>query len=126
MATNTTAPNALAGTCYVTIDGVTYDIAGEGNYQCSDVMREPLQGQNGFQGYSEKPVGGAMTWQGRNSSAVSISALNACVNSSVVFELINGKTIIGQGMFRNGEPIKVNTEDGTFDLEFFGASVTEN
>lgn len=120
-----TAPNALAGTAYVTIDGVTYDIAGEGSYTCSSVVREPLQGQNGFHGYSEKPVGGSITWQGRNSSLVSIAALNACVNSTVVLELINGKTVIGQGMFRNGEPIKANTEDGTFDLEFFGANVTE-
>ena len=121
-----TTANALAGTCYVTAGGVTYDISGEGIYQCSDVVREPLQGQNGFHGYSQKPVGGMMGWKGRNSSAVSIAAVNALVNGTVVFELINGKTIVGQGMFRNGDPIKVDTEDGTFDVEFFGPSVTEN
>ena len=121
-----TTANALAGTCYVTAGGVTYDIAGEGRYQCSGAVREPLQGQNGFQGFSEHSVGGMMTWQGRNSSAVAIAALNDLVNASVVFELVNGKTIVGQGMFRNGDPITVNTEDGTFEVEMFGPSVTEN
>ena len=121
-----TTANALAGTCYVTAGGVTYDIVGEGNYQCSSVVREALQGQNGFQGFSEKQVGGMMSWKGRNSSAVSIAALNNLVNASVVFELINGKVIVGQGMFRNGDPIKVDTEDGSFDIELFGPTVTEN
>jgi hypothetical protein len=123
---NSTAPNALAGTCYVTIDGVSYDIVGEGSYQCSGGSREALNGQNGFHGYKEKPMPGNMKWKGRNSSAVAIAALNGCVNSSVVFELINGKTIIGRNMFRNGEPITVDTEEGEFDLEFTGKSVTEN
>ena len=118
--------NALAGTCYATIGGVTYDIVGEGAYQCSGAVREALNGQNGFQGCSEKQVGGMISWKGRNSQAVVIATLNSATNVTVELQLINGKTIIGQGMFRNGDPIKVDTEDGTFDLEFYGPSVTEN
>ena len=118
--------SALAGTAYVTIDGKSYTIAGEGSYMPSSVSREALIGQDGWHGYSEKPQAGKISWKGRDSGSLSIKQLNEASDATVVLVLINGKTVIGRNMVRTGEPIAVNTEDATFDVEFQGPDVTEN
>ena len=119
-------PNRLAGVMYVTVDGRPYQVSGEGTYQVSGSKREPLVGQDGWHGYSETPQPGMMKWKGRDGNQVLIGALNEASNVTGVEQLANGKTIIGRNMVRMGDPIAVNTEDGTFDLEFTGPDVTEN
>jgi len=51
-------PNRLAGTCYLTIDGASYMLAGDFSYKISGVSRETLKGQDGIHGYSETPQPG--------------------------------------------------------------------
>jgi hypothetical protein len=116
----------LAGTLSATIDGKTYNVSGEGSYTLSSVTRETLKGQSGVHGYSEMPAPGKIGFKGRDSSDAVIAALNGATNATVVFQLANGKTIVGRNMWRAGEPITVNTEDATFDLELEGPDVTEN
>lgn len=120
------SPNLLAGTCYVSIDGVSLAIVGEGTYRPSGVKRETLTGQDRVHGYSELAGAGMMSWKGRDGNNVSIAQLNAMTNGTVVFQLANGKVIIGSGMWRVGDPISVNTEDGSFPFDCEGPSVTEN
>jgi len=118
--------NAIAGAASVTIDGRAYNIAGEGSYQPSGNSRAALSGQDGYHGYSEMPLPGKITWKGRDSGALSISALSEASDVTVVLSLANGKTVIGRNMTRMGEgPISVNTEDGTFDCDFTGPDVVE-
>ena len=117
---------ALAGTAFVTIDGKSYSIVGEGTYKVSGETREMLKGQDGIHGYKAMPEAGKINWKGRDSAGVSIAALNASSNATVVLALANTKTIIGRNMVRTGEPIEVNSEEGTFDVVFEGADVTEN
>lgn len=119
---------AIAGSLSATIDGKSYAVAGEGTYQVSaGGKRETLMGQDGYHGFSEMPQPGKMSWKGRDASNVSISALSAAAGITVVQSLANGKTIIGRNMVRIGDkPIEVNTEDGTFAVEFEGPEVTEN
>jgi hypothetical protein len=116
--------NALAGTLYVTVDGVSTSCVGEGEWRLSDETREVMMGADGFHGYKAKPQYGLMKFKGRYSPAVSISTLNGAVNATVVFALINGQSVIGSGMFRNGDPISVTTEEADFDIEFAGPTVT--
>ena len=119
-------PNRLAGVASVTIDGRAYSISGEGSYQPSGSKREALSGQDGYHGYSEMPLPGKISWKGRDSGGLSISALSDATDATVVLSLANGKTIIGRNMTRMGDaPIAVNTEDATFDVEFYGPDVTE-
>ena len=118
--------NASAGIAYITVDGASYDIAGECSYTLSSETREAMTGMNGVHGPKRTIKAGMIKIQGRNGSAVDIGALGAILSASVVLELVNGKTIIGRNMWREGEPIEVNAEDGTFPLEFAGPSVTEN
>ncbi|HZU64972.1 MAG TPA: phage tail tube protein [Novosphingobium sp.] len=118
--------SAIAGTLSITVDGVTYAVAGQGTYLVSSTTRETLTGQDAVHGYSEKPAAGHIAWQGRDSGAVSMATLNSANGVTVVASLINGKVIIAQNAWRDGEPAEVNTEDGTFSIRFASASVTEN
>lgn len=117
---------ALAGTLSATIDGKAFSVAGEGTYRCSGSKRETLMGQDGYHGFSEMPAAGKISWKGRDSSVVSVSALSEASDATVVLSLANGKIIIGRNMVRIGDgPIEVNTEDGTFAVDFEGPEVTE-
>ena len=118
--------NRLAGVMSATIDGKSFSVSGEGSYTPSSVKRETLLGQDAVHGFSEMPAAGAMSWNGRDGNDALIAALNNMVDGTVVFALANGKTIIGRNMWRVGDPIKVNTEDGTFPCEFEGPDVSEN
>ncbi|MBV8970914.1 MAG: phage tail tube protein [Sphingomonadaceae bacterium] len=118
--------SALAGTAFVTIDGKSYSIVGEGTYRVSSETRESLLGQDGYHGYKAMPAAGKISWKGRDSSGVSVAAIAAASNATVTLELANGKTIIGRNMVRVGDPIEVNTEDATFTVDFEGPEVTEN
>jgi len=118
--------NLLAGVAYVTIDGRSYSIVGEGTYRTSSSKRETLRGQDGVHGYSEVPQEGKIAWKGRDRGDLSIHDLNEASDVTVVLELANGKTVIGRNMWRCGDPIEVNTEDASFSVEFEGAEVTEN
>lgn len=48
--------NRLAGTAYVTVNGVTVMVEGSFKYQVSKVNRTTLTGMDGVHGYKEKPV----------------------------------------------------------------------
>jgi hypothetical protein len=116
----------LAGTMSATIDGKSYLVVGEGTYRVSGAKRETLMGQDGYHGYSESPVAGMMSWNGRDGSDVAIAALSNAANATVVFNLANGKTIMGRNMVRTGDgPIEVKTEDATFPVQFEGPDVSE-
>lgn len=119
-------PNRIAGFAFVTIDGRSYSIAGEGTYRPSTAKRETLTGQDGVHGYSEMPTAGKISWKGRDSGSVSIAALNDAVNATVVLQLANGKVIVARNAWRTGDPCEVNSEDGTFAVDFESADVTEN
>lgn len=113
-----TDPNRIAGTASVTIDGQSFTIVGEGTYRLSAEHRETLKGQSGIEGYSAMPMEGKISWKGRDGSNVDIDALNNATNATVVLTPANGKSIIARNAWRSGDPIEVNTEDGSFSIEF--------
>jgi hypothetical protein len=94
--------NRLAGTCYLTVDGM-----------------------DRIHGYSEKPnvphIGGTI----RDMGNLSVAALNAMTNVTVVAELANGKTIIGRNMW-TVETQTAKSADATIDVKWEGLEVTEN
>lgn len=118
---------AIAGYLSATIDGQSYNVAGEGTYRVSaGGKRESAMGQDGYHGFTQMPIAGKISFKGRDTAAVSISALSSFAGGTIVLALANGKTIIGRNMVRIGDaPIEVNTEDGTFPVDFEGPEVTE-
>ncbi|MFC0683095.1 phage tail tube protein [Novosphingobium clariflavum] len=121
MATN----NLIAGFAFITIDGTSYAIAGEGTYRISTNKRETLIGQDGVHGYSETPTAGMISWQGRDSGALSITDLNDAVDVTVQLELANGKNVIARNAWRAGDPVEVSSENATFNVVFESADVKE-
>ena len=125
MASNNT--NRLAGTATVSVDGVTYMVAGDFSYTPASVERETLVGQDSVHGYSEKPVQGKIGMTLRDSGGLTVADLNAMTNVTIVAELANGKTIIGRNMW-TVETQESKTADATIDTKFEGPQgcVTEN
>ena len=118
--------SAIAGTLSLTINGVTYAVAGQCEYLVSSTTRETLKGQDGVHGFKEMPNEGHISFQGRDTGAVLMKTLNDATGVSAVAHLANGKVIIATNAWRDGDPAAVNTEDGTFNIRFASASVTEN
>jgi hypothetical protein len=116
----------IAGTCFVAVDGQRYPLVGDFAYRNSGVTREPKNGADGFHGHKEKPLNGMVRMRLRNSGAVSLSVLNDAVNATIVAELANGKTVIGRNMFRSGEPVTADAEEGEFEVTFEGPDVRDN
>ncbi|WP_260927361.1 phage tail tube protein [Novosphingobium sp. 9] len=117
--------NLIAGFAYITIDGTSYAIAGEGTYRLSTAKRETLIGQDGVHGYAETPASGMISWKGRDSGSLSISDLSDAVDATIQLELANGKNIIARNAWRSGDPVEVSSEDATFTVQFESADVTE-
>ncbi len=117
--------NRLAGTAYVTCDGITIMVAGAFKYSPSTVKRDTLTGMDGVHGYKETPNAPYISCQVRDSGGTSLSDFNGQTNVTIVGELANGKTIIGSGMWCVNTQ-EVDSTEATFDLRWEGGSVTEN
>jgi len=120
-----TTSSRLAGIISFTIDGDTWAVVGPLEYVATDVEVTTLKGQSGVEGYSEMPCEGTISAKLRDRGDEAVASLSAKRNATLVAVAANGKTIYGSGMWRTGTPPKVNTQDGTFDIEFAGPSVTE-
>ncbi len=116
--------NRLAGIAYLSVDGQSYMLSGELSYAVSTVSRETLTGQDAVHGYSEKPHAGFISGTLRDSGALSVAAINAMTNVTVVAELANGKTIIGRNMW-TVEAQEVKATEATFEVKWEGFSVEE-
>lgn len=117
-------PNRLSGVAYLYIDGQSYMVAGEPTYRVARVSRETLIGMDGVHGYSEKPEAGMIGATLRDASTLSVAAINAMTNVTVVLELANGKTITGRNMW-SVDAQEVNASEATFSVKFEGQHVEE-
>lgn len=122
MADNT---NRLAGTANITVDGKSYMLVGDFEYNPSKVTRESLSGMDGVHGYSEKPRPGSISGTLRDSGGLTVADLNDMTNVTIVTELANGKTVIGRNMWTIEDQTAKST-DATIEVKWDGLSVTEN
>lgn len=117
--------NRLAGTAYVTVDGFRIMVVGDFTYSPSTVTRETLTGMDSVHGYKEKPVSGFISCRVRDSGGTTVADFNSQTNVTIVAELANGKTIIGEGMWSVNHQ-EVRSEDAELEVRWEGGSVTEN
>jgi hypothetical protein len=118
------AQGKLAGTAFLTIDGVNYLLQGEPKWRCADITRETLAGSDGIHGFKEKPIAGYISGRLRDADNITVADFNAMTNSTVVLELANGKVIIGRNMW-TVEAQEVDSEDAVFDVRFESPFVEE-
>ncbi|WP_038835420.1 phage tail tube protein [Yersinia pseudotuberculosis] len=97
--------NRLAGTAYVTVDGITVMVA--------------------VHGYKETINAPYIVCQIRDSGGISVSDFNDQTHVNIVCELANGKTIIGSAMWSVNTQ-EVDSTEGTLEVRWEGGSVTEN
>lgn len=119
------ADRRIAGTCYVSADGVRLALVGEFTYRPSGVSREVKMGSDGYHGTKEKPMQGQIKAKIRDTSALQVSSLNAMTDISVVAELANGKTVIGRNMAQVGEPPSADAEEAEIEITWEGPDVRE-
>lgn len=117
--------NRIAGTAYVTVNGVSVMVEGSFKYQPSTVNRTSLVGMDGVHGYKEKPVASYISARLRDSGGTNVRGFNGQTNVNVVAELANGKTIIGRALWAVNVQ-EVESEDAVFDVRWEGRDVTEN
>ncbi|MEQ1968747.1 phage tail tube protein [Xenorhabdus nematophila] len=120
---NTT--NRLAGTAYVSVNGISIMVVGDFTYSPSTVTRETLTGMDYVHGYKEKPNAPYISCRVRDSGGTTVADFNNQTNVTIVAELANGKTIIGEGMWTVNTQ-EVRSEDAEFEVRWEGISVTEN
>lgn len=118
------AQRRLAGTVFVSVDGQTIPIVADCEWTVSDITRESLLGMDGFHGYSEKPAICHMQATFRDTGDRLAATFRDMVNVTVVFELANGKTIIGANMITT-EAIVVNSTDATSRVRWEGPAILE-
>ena len=122
---NTT--NRIAGTAYVSVDGISYALSGEIEYNPSLVKRESVEGQDGVHGYKEMPMAPYISATLRDMNGLSVAGLNSMTNNTVTVQLANGKLIVGRNMWTVDAQSSKAT-DGTVEVKWEGlqGSVTEN
>lgn len=112
-------PNRLAGTAYVTVDGVPQQLIGSLEYSSATVTRETESGQDGVHGFSEKPKPSYIAGTFRDNGKVSLEQINAMDNVTVDVRLNNGKRVIGRNMWTVGE-LTSKTEKGEIEIRWEG------
>lgn len=122
MADNT---DRVAGICFLSIDGQREALVGEFAYQVSGVTREAKVGADGPHGFKEKPVMGNITGKIRDRGGLSLTALGAMTNVTVIAELANGKVATARNAFWSGDPPKADAEEAEVEIKFESKDVTD-
>jgi hypothetical protein len=108
----------LAGITVASVNGVVYNVT-EFSWSPGIYKRESLTSFSGVDGYSELYRPPYVAGKFRDAKSVSVNSFNAMTNATVVFQLANGKSIVGHGLWNTGET-DVAGVDATFDFKFEG------
>lgn len=111
--------NRLAGTAFLSVNGITYQLEGALTYSPVKVMRETLKGQDGVHGYKEMPEPGKIGGSIRDSGGLTVADFNAMTDATIVLQLANGKTVTGSNMW-TVDAIEVDTVDAKFEVKWEG------
>jgi len=108
----------LAGITVASVNGVVYNVT-EFSWSPGIYKRETLLSMSGVDGYSEMPKAPYVAGKFRDAKTASVTSFNLMTDATVVFQLANGKQIVGHGLWNTGET-DVAGVDATFDFKFEG------
>lgn len=119
--------NRLAGTAFLSVGGITYQLEGTLSYSPVKVVRESLTGQDHVHGYKEMPTPSFIKASLRDGGGLTVADFNAITNVTVTLQLANGKVVTGRNMWTT-EALEVDTADAKFEVrwEGFDGAVVEN
>jgi hypothetical protein len=114
----------IAGIAYLKVDASLYPLRGNFTVSPSSLERAGIAGQDFVHGFSEMPR--VMFIEGDVSLVpeLSMTAVEAVVNSTVTAELANGKTyVLREAWCRSA--LELNTREGQTRIRFEGISCDE-
>ena len=114
---------SIAGAASLTVNGQPYNITAS-DFRCSVFKAETLRGQTQVEGYSEMPMEGYISATVRLLPNQSSADLIGLRGATVVLVRRSGQTVYGADMWQT-EDGGTNTVDGTCQVKFEGALVTE-
>lgn len=117
------ATKRVAGIASILINGSAYSLVDGLVWSPSTVKRETMTGLDGIHGYKEMPSAGFISCTIRD-NGVRVEDFNYMTSVTVVATQANGKQIIGTGVWCI-DAQEVNAVEGTFEVRFEGADVTE-
>lgn len=120
------ADNFLGGTAYLTVNGQSRMLVGEFAYLVTQTKNETLLGMDGVHGVKKTPAAGMIKGKCRDSGSLSMTDVCNADDVTVVVELANGKTVTGRNMWRAGDPVEVDGDEGAYSIQWEGADVRDN
>ena len=118
------SPNYLAGTASINADGQNFALVGDFTYKLSGVDRETIGGLDGIHGFKGTIKEGEIKAKIRNMGGLSVGAIGAMENVTVIAQLVNGKTVVGRNMWVTERP-PVDGGEATVDVTWQSADVVE-
>src|SRR4051812_25283246 len=117
------ANKRVAGIASIMINGSAYALVDGLTWSPSTLKRETKTGLDGVHGYSELPSPGFIACTIRD-NGIRVEDFNYMTAATVVATQANGKQIIGSLVWCV-DAQEVNASEGTFEVRFEGADVTE-
>ncbi|MEZ7137231.1 phage tail tube protein [Komagataeibacter sp. SM21] len=115
----------LAGLATLSINGDTWNVVGEAQYQPSGNANETLKGQSLVEGFSAMPGQGFIQATLRMRRDRRVGDLQGASGLTIVLTLANGVVVTCVNGWQT-EELNVNTQEGTFELHVESDTVTED
>lgn len=109
----------VAGTLYIKVDGIQFEINGDVQYTVSQVMRETIMSLTGPAGFKETAQRPYLKFKAIFTSDLPINLLTSLTNATLVAEMPNHGAFTLVNSYLSGEII-ASGDEGTIDLEFSG------
>ncbi len=114
----------IAGTASFFLNGASYALRGEFTYQPTVDKRETIVGMDGVHGPKVTPGIGQIKAKLTNMPDLDVVGDLCGIGVRIVIDLVNGKTVTGDSMWST-EPPTVDATEGTVEVTWEGAQVTE-
>lgn len=118
------AVTAIAGTAFIKVDGVQYDLRGNFKVMPATTENTGVAGADGVHGYTQKYVVPSIEADLTDTGGLSITTIYGLTNSTVTLELVNGKVYVLNQAWYSG-PTNLNAVEGTLPVKFEGFNCTE-
>jgi hypothetical protein len=118
------APNRIAGTAWLKVDGEQYALRGDLTISIDSVEREGQAGMDGVHGYLETPRIPFIEGTFSDIGGMSLARLQGIVNSTVTAEVVSGKTYLLRNAWTSTAR-ELNAAEGSVSVRFEGMSGAE-
>jgi hypothetical protein len=109
--------NRKAGIIYIFVDGIRFEAKGEFKINPGCNKRDNIIGADGHHGYKETPQGAYVEGAITDSYDLDTVGLRQITNSTVVIQLINGKSWLFEDAWYSSEG-DMSTDEGEIGLRF--------